>query len=358
LDEPEKALEAFDKALSLDGDHVQALRQKGRALAALGRQKEGMAPLRAAMGKAPLDFATAHDLAGTLYEMEDHVGALEACDRAIRTALAVEKADSVLNDRFLGPILKLDGKFLDEVLAEAVGTAGGGEGKDTGPAKKKGGLPSFLRGRPSLEDQSDIGAIGMKMWDKVKGLTSGPSTTKHVLKAAIEGAIKKDGGEGADPHELLAEALGFDIGGLGPATHEIIATDGTRLTDTLVLKALAQSGQGDFKDARETLAKALEIDPTNEVAWTEDGFIKLNLKAYKDAMHSFDRAIGLDEDHEYAWYGKAMALAENGQRAKALKYLDVVLDMAPGHGPATALKAQLKKGEGKPEREPKDGKER
>ena len=113
----------------------------------------------------------------------------------------------------------------------------------------------------------------------------------------------------------------------------------------LSAKALTSKAEIELKfekpEALDTVEKALEKDGGWLPAWKLLGDIHLSSGEHKMAGDAYDSAIGIDEDYVWAWMGKARLYADMGKNNKAMKYLDIALEIDPDLAEAKELKIKL-----------------
>jgi tetratricopeptide (TPR) repeat protein len=85
------------------------------------------------------------------------------------------------------------------------------------------------------------------------------------------------------------------------------------------------------KEALAYLENAINIDPLNNRAWADKGFMLKQLGDFESALLCFDRSLALNREAISPWYNKAVLLGLMGKFEEALKCYDRVLENDPKH---------------------------
>jgi len=86
----------------------------------------------------------------------------------------------------------------------------------------------------------------------------------------------------------------------------------------LYYQAIALSGQDDYLAAVATLDRAIQLDPNNADAWTQQGYLLQQLARPIEALTSYSRAVELAPESSKALVGQCAVLNQSGQYAAAL----------------------------------------
>jgi len=107
----------------------------------------------------------------------------------------------------------------------------------------------------------------------------------------------------------------------------------------LIEKADAAFHADDYETAAELYTQALEIDPTDYMAWLNLGFSLAELERYDESLKCYEKAVELGAPFVRALnpgdaselYDKAIENYENGDYEKALKYYIEALEKSPSN---------------------------
>lgn len=100
--------------------------------------------------------------------------------------------------------------------------------------------------------------------------------------------------------------------------------------------------RGRHEQAIRDIDKTLSLNPDAYLANYYAGFIFYEKGNAKAALDQFSEVIRKKEDYLYAYYSRAMCYIKLGDKAKAAKDLDLLLEKEPGFSAATELKKTLK----------------
>ncbi len=96
-----------------------------------------------------------------------------------------------------------------------------------------------------------------------------------------------------------------------------------------------------YKQAVDSYTKAIDLDPTNALLFTNRAAAALMLSQFKEAIHDCDQAITLDQTCSKAYFRKATALKGLGKVDLALEALTTGLHHDPTNAAAKKDKTQL-----------------
>ncbi|MFZ2472633.1 MAG: tetratricopeptide repeat protein [Methanothrix sp.] len=103
------------------------------------------------------------------------------------------------------------------------------------------------------------------------------------------------------------------------------------LVESLIKKGLSLYDQDKYYEAIQSYDKAIELDPSNCVAWTYKGDVFFALEKYDDALQSFEKAIELDPGNPEAWLNKGASLEKMGKDDSAIKAYDRAIELDPNN---------------------------
>lgn len=96
---------------------------------------------------------------------------------------------------------------------------------------------------------------------------------------------------------------------------------------------LYKSGRGEL--ARQSLSRALELDPDLSEARVTLGFIHLKAAQYNQALETFNRALKMKDPGAWAYWGRGLSYEGSGQGAAAIADYEAYLRMQ-SYGPMAA----------------------
>ncbi len=94
------------------------------------------------------------------------------------------------------------------------------------------------------------------------------------------------------------------------------------------------SEQGDSEAGLEAAQQAVNLDPTNSMAWNNAGLALFHQQRYAEAQQAFERAANLQPGNALFWNNLAAVLMEQGQLREAER---VLLDESLGRNPNQPL---------------------
>ncbi len=90
------------------------------------------------------------------------------------------------------------------------------------------------------------------------------------------------------------------------------------LTEAWLSKGFILQDQGKYEDAVKALGNATDADPKNEMAWKVKGVLLWReLKKYNEAVDAFDKALQINPKDPLTWMNKGDALKALGRQAEA-----------------------------------------
>jgi tetratricopeptide (TPR) repeat protein len=334
----EEALAAPDHAAKLYRRILEMVPKHGRALRALARllQSSGDAAEAAAMlererdqregpERAAREIELAKLYAGPLKRPND---ALEATKRALELvpndAAAVAQLEELLNvPQTRGRVAAVlegiyadrgDGERQAQIIEVLLATT----------AAKADRLPLYERllgvheGRNDLEMAFDVGVrattdfpMELALWDRLSVLANRTQKTPQFVEAIA--AALPDGAPS----------------GLSPAVEVDLAERAATMYDEAL---------GDIERARPYLERVLRIDPTNERAFARLKQILTSLERWDDLEALYERTVAASEESRRAdLLAEVALLAEEiiGDRVKAIRYYERILDLDRAHEQAT-----------------------
>ncbi len=96
---------------------------------------------------------------------------------------------------------------------------------------------------------------------------------------------------------------------------------------------------GDTLKAIESFDRAIEIEPGSSEVWNAEGIALLSIGKHDDSILCFDRAIQIDPDFSEAWCNKGNAILASGNPEGSIKYFDRAIDIDQDNDIAWADKA-------------------
>jgi arylsulfatase A-like enzyme/Flp pilus assembly protein TadD len=121
-------------------------------------------------------------------------------------------------------------------------------------------------------------------------------------------------------HRDVRVKLGIYLAETGRSARAIALLDGLAGDDIEALNALgiAYGEAGRAEDAARTFRRALEIDPTNGLAWQNIGTLELRAGDRRAAEASLRRALGIDDSLPGAHTTLGVVLAQTGRKSDAI----------------------------------------
>lgn len=287
----ENAITAYDAALAIEPDYINALYNQGLALLSLKRDDEAIAAYDAALAIKPDD-------PNALYKKGDALGYLKRYEEAIAAfdaALAI-KPNYPYALYKKGLALSYLERY-DKAIAA---------------------YDAALALKP--DDPDTLHKIG----NALRGLESYKKAIA-AFDAAL--AIKPD-----DPNALYYK--GDALLGLKRYRKAIAAYDAALALKPDFYSALYNKGfaLGNLKRREEAIAAfdaALALKPDAPNALSSKGVLLSNLKRYEEAIAAFDDALALNSDYPHALYNKARVYALQGKVDPALENLDKAIQLNP-----------------------------
>jgi tetratricopeptide (TPR) repeat protein len=141
--------------------------------------------------------------------------------------------------------------------------------------------------------------------------TGRPDDAIRTLEAALKNGIS---------HRDVRVKLGIYLAETGHAARAIALLEGLAGDDIEALNALgiAYGRANRSADARRTFEHALEIDPTNGLAWQNIGTLDLQAGNLEAARKSLDTALGIDPGLGGARTSLGVVYAQQGKREDAV----------------------------------------
>ena len=288
----EDAVACFDRALALKRDHSGALREKGIALAALGRHAEAAEALAEAIRLLPDDADLWLERAGALQRVGQNEEAVAACDATLR--LRPGDADAIFRRAESLDALRHDAEALrawNEVLENVQGRDVRAIGSD------------FRRHRTLL---CRAGALAR--------LERRPEAIDAYRKSINEGAALD-----MSASEQFSEAL------------------------------------ADVEAARDAYQAYLAENAENPQIWRKAGENFLRAQRATDALTAYEHAIRLEPAQADGWVGKAEALVQSGRRVEAIHSYREALRVKPGYLAASLRLQRVQRDIGRSQSDAKEG---
>jgi len=85
----------------------------------------------------------------------------------------------------------------------------------------------------------------------------------------------------------------------------------------------------EYEKSLEFYNKALELDPNNDEAWNNKGWILGELNRYEEALKCYEKAIEINPKYIYAWNNKGWILGTLNKHEEALLSFDRVIELNP-----------------------------
>jgi tetratricopeptide (TPR) repeat protein len=281
----EEALEAYDRAIELQGENSWFWARKGRTLRLLNRYEESMQCYEKALEIQP-DYPWAWNGKGIIH---DRLGQLDEALAAFHRASELNPND-VWTWYNIGDALHRKGDHEKAALM--------------------------------LEKAVEIdrnNAHSLAKLGKVRRAMQQPQQAIEAYRAAI--AIQND-------YAWAYNGLGLSYKSINRLDEAIIAFKQAthyqpdvvwhwyNLAETLV-------AMGRYADALQPAQEATRVDPQNSPAWGKLGQVLRYLKRYEDALNAYNRAIELDHFFDWAINGKGMVLENMGRYQDAYEaYVD------------------------------------
>lgn len=283
----EDAIACFDRALALTPDHAEALSEKGKALATLGRHAEAAEALAEAVRLRPGVAELWLERAGSLCRVGRCEEALAACD----TALQLRPGD-----------------------AEAM----------------------FLRAESLAALKRDSEAL--TAWDDVLGL--GDLRTMNFHGRSVRALS-------ADFRRLKAAVARAGV--LARLERRDEAVDAFRglLDEGVMREAIASdafiAALATHEAARTAYHAHIQVQRDDPQVWRNAGSHFISAGRSADALAAYEQAIRLEPDSPDGWFGKAESLVQAGRRVEAIAAYREALRVNPGYTPASARLERVQK---------------
>ena len=111
---------------------------------------------------------------------------------------------------------------------------------------------------------------------------------------------------------------------------EAAESDGQR--ERLLLKcAMAQDALGLHADALETLKEALQLNPDSAAGWNNLGIVCRHIDKLDEARAAFERAYRLNPEQADPLVNLGAVCLRQGDPGNALQYLQLAMELLPGH---------------------------
>ena len=348
----EEAKEWCDKALSLSPSSLTALRAKAEVLSEMGDKQGALDCLHKALELDAQDVPTLTTLGSFLRDIEDFRGALHCFERALEiepedVSCKISKglclialgeyerardfAKKVLEDSTIPSFAKSE-------MWRCLGNANWKLGN------KKKALQCFDKARaasvfdgPALIDKGYL-LLELGKFEEALKCFQGVSAVFSYYKVALMGIALVYAYQ--NRLQDAVETLQGAFNRFPELAKEWMkkAEEAQGRTKVLLWKvggaALAKAHM--FKEARDFLDKALELDPQDHELWRLRADVAGDLKR---AIEYFDKALALNPRDEQAWFRKGATYHGLGDGEKAIECFDKVLEINPNHAGAWFHKA-------------------
>jgi tetratricopeptide (TPR) repeat protein len=309
----EEALELFERAVAIDGDHSGAQRGKAKSLRLLGRLAEAEATVRAALESHPNDLRILIELGYVLSAQRRYEDAMAAFDRALRVDAgdlhAVEgKARSL---RLLGRLAEaeatvraaLESHPNEPWLLVQLGSLANMQGRHDDAIA--------LADQVLMANASDAQALSIKA--ESLRLLGRIHEAEAILRTWIESH--------PDDPWFLGE-LGWLAAEKGRYEDALATFDDALRLDSTYVDALAGKAQilrrlGRLDEAETAILSAYERQPNNAWVITELGNVIATQERHEDALVAYNRALKFDANRVSAIGGKVQSLRLLGRIAEA-----------------------------------------
>ncbi|MFQ5838209.1 MAG: tetratricopeptide repeat protein [Thermoplasmata archaeon] len=314
--ELEKALDAFDRVLWLDRDHLKAHEAKGKALFRLRRYLEAHRAFEELTHKVPRDEEYWYYSGECLLKLGRYTEALGFYDKAL-------DINPNYTDAWYGKGNALKGVGKEETPAERREST---EVLDERLGKFQEALKCFsqvLQLDPeNMEAIGEEGALLCEMGNYEEGLAriekairTRPQNLRFIHeKAEILRRMGKED-EARDMYRKLAERPFSKGEDWDP--------------DSWYAKAYASFQMEDFKDTIEHCDRTLELSPHDPRAWRIKGDALAKIGEYAEAIQCYEKSVQSKPRYEHAWLGLAKALRRAGETEEALRAYDRALEVNP-----------------------------
>ena len=108
---------------------------------------------------------------------------------------------------------------------------------------------------------------------------------------------------------------------------------------TFYEKGCALLDQGKYDEALQAYDKAIELDPTFVIAWTNKASVLLKLGMYNECLQASEKVIQLDPNIAMVWINKASALLMLGMYNEGLQASEKAIQLDPNDAGAWTNKA-------------------
>jgi tetratricopeptide (TPR) repeat protein len=168
------------------------------------------------------------------------------------------------------------------------------------------------------------GNADLAMTELKAGLAAQPEASAvHALLASAYQRLGKTA-------EASAEAAAYgnrSVQYLDPLISAVATINNGRLA--LVRLALKDLTEGRFQQAETGFRQAIELDPSDALAWVNLGTAQENLGNADAAVWSYKRAVELAPDNARARYDLGTILASKGDRAQGIEQLEEAVRLRP-----------------------------
>ena len=115
----------------------------------------------------------------------------------------------------------------------------------------------------------------------------------------------------------------------------------TQTSKDLFSEAVSAFVDEQFDKSIEILTRALELDPSDKLAFITRGTAFLKQEKLPEALADFDRAIELDPQHAGAFHKRGLVLEKQGNYEEAMRAFDEAIAINPEYSAAYYSRAGL-----------------
>jgi len=352
----EQALAHFDKALTISKNYPEIWYNRGRALLKLGRYEEAIDAFNKAISLKK-DFKPAIE-AKKLAEKEMQRGLRD--EEILREAVGVGTGEGRVPATGMGKV----GRTGDKATAGA-GVSGGARvygRKRRAQAVETGGVAGGRRPRPltpdvsarSLAKKKTVPAkhpIGKEAAGRAgRGSEKTPAilkgidlTPKETIREGARG--KAEAPAGMEKEEVTRGTVPMETGdaGAGVGGEEKAGVDAVAEFDfqEAISRAKRKIKEKDYEGALRELDRAIAIINNRELPWHLRGMVLFRLGREKEAVESFAEAIRINPRSTEAWFSLGRCLEDRGKYDDALKAFNKILEFDPDNVDALFEKGYL-----------------
>lgn len=288
-----RAIECFDKSISIDPNYPQVWGYKGLSLKAIGLDKDAVAAFDRSIALDPKSYMIYTERGSALDNLGRYEEAMQSFDRAIS-----------LNPKFFKPWF-FKGMILDKLGRYEEAIENFDRALEINPNDEFGYIASFKKNSQKCMSES----ASTKRNNQIDILENTHIQTRFCTNCGskIQGAKKFCTSCGAalltpDDASLLSQKSSIN------KNEQHIDEKAREEAGSLVIKGSHLLFDGKRDEALICFNKAIEINPEEAGAWQQKGVIMGGLGRLDDARSCFETAIRLRSDDADTWFLKGLVI--------------------------------------------------